>query len=294
MKLQWLTRCLGLLTLASAFGTTACAGPTRARESSASAEARASARRARLSRAEAARQQAELEQKAADPLARAVAEQDAAKEQRASETPSESKADKRDSKVGVQGIEGTLSNFDVRIAMEKQAKAFGKCHEPRARKVPALAGNIEFRIHVLRSGEVSDVNVRVSDLGDRILERCMSEVIEATKFPEPHGGEANVTWNMSLEPRRGRAPEQWEEDRVERVLRKHQGELLETCDAEREGPITVTAYVNKRGKVVAAGVAATKASAQEAFDCIADELRSWPMPKARKGVAKVSFPLKGA
>jgi hypothetical protein len=75
------------------------------------------------------------------------------------------------------------------------------------------------------------------------------------------------------------------------VLRKHQSELLETCDAERGGAITVTAYVSGSGRVLAAGVAASKESSPEQFDCIAEELRSWPMPKARKGVAKVSFAL---
>jgi outer membrane biosynthesis protein TonB len=194
--------------------------------------------------------------------------------------------------VAVQGIEGTLSNFDVRVTMEKQGKAFAKCHEARARKVPALAGAIEFRVHVLRSGEVSDVQVRASDLGDRVLERCMSEVIAAATFPAPHGGEADVSWNMSLERSRGRAPEQWEAERVEKVLRKNQSGLLEACDVRRGGPITVTAYVSPRGKVLSAGVSATKSSTQEQFDCIADELRSWPMPRPRKGVAKVSFPLR--
>lgn len=195
--------------------------------------------------------------------------------------------------VAVQGIEGTLSNFDVRVTMEKHGKAFAKCHEPRVRKVPALAGAIEFKIHVLTSGEVSEVFVRVSDLGDRVLERCLSEVIHAAQFPAPHGGEANVTWSMSLEPaRKGRAPEQWETAHVEKVLRKLGSDVLETCDAKRGGPITVTAYVSRRGKVLAAGLAATRQSPPEQFDCIAEELRSWPMPKPRKGVAKVSFPLR--
>jgi hypothetical protein len=146
---------------------------------------------------------------------------------------------------------------------------------------------------VLSSGEVSDVFVRVSDLGDRVLERCLSEVIQAAHFPAPHGGEADVTWNMLLEPaRKGRAPEQWETAHVERVLRKLGGEVLATCDAKRGGPITVTAYVSRSGKVLAAGLSAARQSPPEQFDCIAEELRSWPMPKARKGIAKVSFPLR--
>jgi hypothetical protein len=202
-------------------------------------------------------------------------------------------AETANKKVGVQGIHGTLSNFDVRVAMEKQNKAFAKCQAPRMRKVPALTGGVEFSIRVLPSGEVADVHVRESDLGDRVLERCFSEVIENTRFPAPHGGEATVKWNMALAPaRRGREPEQWESDRVERVLTKNRRELLETCDARRAGAMTVTAYVSKKGKVLAAGIAAPDRKSAEHFDCIADELRSWSMPKPRKRIAKVSFALR--
>jgi hypothetical protein len=202
--------------------------------------------------------------------------------------------EKANKKVGVSGIHGTLAPFDVKITMDKQSKAFAKCHEPRARKVPSLAGGVEFDIRLLSSGEVSDVLVRQSDLGDRVLERCFSDVIRNTRFPAPHGGEATVQYQMALAPgRKHREPEAWDSERIEKVLKKNRGELLETCDVKRAGSITVTAYVSQRGKVLAAGVAGPDDRSAEYFDCIAEELRSWPMPRPRKGIAKVSFPLRG-
>lgn len=291
MKVWWLSGGLCLALLASV----SCAGPTRERETSA-VPVRSRPRRAAVDRPARATRSVSKKavQQPVDPLALSNPKTrgDSASTPTAAMRDTGDKPDKREKQVAVQGIEGTLSNFDVRVTMEKHGKQFGKCHEPRARKVPALAGAVEFKIHVLTSGEVSEVQVRVSDLGDRVLERCLSEVILASKFPQPHGGEADVTWNMLLEPRKGRAPEQWETDRVERVLRKHRSELLETCDAKGGNSITVTAYVSSRGRVLSAGVAATKEWSDEQFDCIAEELRSWPMPKPRKGVAKVSFPLR--
>lgn len=203
-------------------------------------------------------------------------------------------AAREERKVAVQGIEGTLSNFEVRLTMEKRGKEFGRCHEPRARSVPALAGSIEFKIHVLKSGQVSEVQVRDSDLGDRELERCLSEVIQAAKFPEPRGGEADVKWNMLLEPadRSAREPEKWQLGHVEHVVRKHRSELLTACDARGAGSFTVTAYVASSGRVLTAGVAASEASSPQQFDCIAEQLRTWTMPRPRKGLAKVSFPLR--
>lgn len=198
-----------------------------------------------------------------------------------------------DARVGVHGIEGTLSNFDVRIAMEKRGLEFGACHEPRARRVPRLSGNVEFAIRVRPDGAVSQVRVRNSDVGDRPLERCFASVIESTPFPRPNGGEANVVWSMILGPARpGKDPEQWELERIASVLDKHAPELRETCAVPSDGTYQITAYVNRKGRVITAGVSAQTEAAPELLDCLASGLSRWRMPTPKKAkLAKVTFAL---
>ena len=192
--------------------------------------------------------------------------------------------------VGVRGIEGTLSSYDVRDTMERRNEEFAACHEPRASVLPVLSGSIEFGIQVFPDGKVGRVNVRASNLGDRVLERCFVEVIASKPFPRPNGGEANVTYTMLLEPAAAdREPESWEPSKLERLLEKREPTLRETCGIA--APVTVTAYVNGSGRVIAAGVAGADEVTHEQFDCIADDLRSWPMPRAKKRWAKVSFAL---
>lgn len=195
--------------------------------------------------------------------------------------------------VQVRGIEGTLSNFDVRTAMEEQGKEFAACHEPRARELPMLSGQIEFAIQVDVDGQTKRVEVRASDLGDRDLERCLSDVIRATKFRKPNGGIANVTWLMVLEPARaGNPPEAWEAGRVARVIGKKLDDLKTRCElSASSSSLTVTAYVNSGGKILAAGVASPSGSPDQHLDCVAEDLMSWPMPKPQKRYAKVSFVL---
>ncbi|MET0340387.1 MAG: AgmX/PglI C-terminal domain-containing protein [Polyangiales bacterium] len=205
--------------------------------------------------------------------------------------PSE-RAEAEERKVAVSGIEGTLSNYDVRTTLDKRGKEFASCYTPRARHVPALGGSVQFTIHVLKSGQVRDVHTLASDLGDRVLERCLGEVIRGAQFPSPHGGEADVQYQMALEPAENMRTEQWETRRVESVLRKRRSALLSTCDAHRTGPFTVTAYVSRSGRVLAAGVSAPTVTSGDTLDCIAEELRSWSMPRPRKAIAKVSFPLR--
>lgn len=117
-------------------------------------------------------------------------------------------------------------------------------------------------------------------------------MIQQTQFPRPHGGDADVTYTMLLEPRRRvRPPEPWEAERIAHLLDKRVPELRESCGIQQDPGFTVTAYVSRGGRVVTAGVAARAGGSPEELDCIASDLRSWRMPKPKKGMAKVSFPL---
>ena len=59
--------------------------------------------------------------------------------------------------------------------------------------------------------------------------------------------------------------------------------------------LDVTAYVNKKGRVVAASVMPRNGAEVEEADCIVLALRKWPMPRPKqKRFAKVSFELASA
>jgi hypothetical protein len=200
------------------------------------------------------------------------------------------------SKVAVRGIEGTLHNFDVKVTIEGHNKEFAKCQEARMGQVPMLAGTIEFGIHVKHSGDVSDVDLRTSDVGDRELERCFIDVIRGLHFPRPNGGDANVTYTMLLGPAgKGREPEQWNAGRVQHLVAKHGADVLQECSLPNGEAYTITAYINASGKVISAGVAGRAMSEAERFDCIAEQLSRWSMPKpTKKRIAKVTFPLRSS
>ena len=58
-----------------------------------------------------------------------------------------------------------------------------------------------------------------------------------------------------------------------------------------DGSYLITAYVNKQGRVVTAGVSAAAGGEPEMLDCLVQGLRSWKMPKPKSTLAKISFPL---
>lgn len=163
----------------------ACAGPAEVRESvarphvapsSVSARTRASVKPGR-----------EAESKSAQTSRAPSASKVGAK------SDAETAAEEEERAVAVRGIEGTMSSYDVRATLDGRGEDFDRCHE-RGRG----RGKIVFRIRILANGDVSDVNVRRSNVRNRDLVGCYSEVIMASRFPPPHGGYADVTWSTKV------------------------------------------------------------------------------------------------
>lgn len=211
----------------------------------------------------------------------------------APESVAEAKPKPRRAPVSVTGLEGTLTAYDVRDTMERRYEELDVCHSSTVTRIPRVAGRAAFAIHVLRDGTVGKVSYEHSDLGDRELEACILEVVRTTKFPSPHGGEADVKWAMVLESERpGPGPEHWEPERVRGIVRKRASRLRQTCEMQADGSTyRVTAYVNRSGRVVSAGVISNDYEEQdELLDCIAKRVRGWRMPRPKR-LAKVSFNL---
>jgi hypothetical protein len=184
----------------------------------------------------------------------------------------------------------------VKVKIEAHNKDFAACQASRPRKSQQLAGSMEFGIHVKHSGDVSDVDLRNSDVGDRALERCFIDVIRSVHFPRPNGGDANVTYTMLLGPEgKAREAEEWSPGRVQHVVAKHGEDVRAECALPNGEVFTVTAYINGSGRVISAGVAGKAMSEVERFDCIAEKLSGWEMPKpTKKRLAKVTFPLRSS
>jgi hypothetical protein len=93
-------------------------------------------------------------------------------------------------------------------------------------------------------------------------------------------------------PSKGREPEQWNPGRVQHLVAKHGADVRDECELPTGEAYTVTAYVNASGRVISAGVAGKAMSETQRFDCIAEQLSHWSMPKpTKKRIAKVTFPL---
>jgi hypothetical protein len=117
--------------------------------------------------------------------------------------PVDSEDDDGPREVAVDGIEGTMSEFDVRVTLENRAADFDSCHD----RMGGGGGRIVYRIHVLASGDVGDVKVRTLKSRNRKLVNCYTDVVSSSHFPHPHGGYADVKWTTKVGRSRKRPKE---------------------------------------------------------------------------------------
>lgn len=197
--------------------------------------------------------------------------------------------------VGVRGITGSLTTYDVEHAMERRQDALLGCVQRRPRSLGHVAGTIVFQMEIDGGGNVERVEVSESDLGYPPLEDCLAGVVAATRFPAPNGATcAAAGWHMAVEPLR-RAAQSIEPVELEPVLERNAEATYEQCEIDRSRRFLVTGYVGRRKDLRPFSVRAPRDSKERLTDvereCLSSALGHWRgWPRARP-VAKVSFEL---
>ena len=194
--------------------------------------------------------------------------------------------------VRIRGLTGTLNKDDVHQTMDARQNELNACILESRRRLRLVSGTIKFSFKVDAEGVVEDVHPTETNIGHYALESCILRVLSETVFPKPDGdASARFDWGLTVEPATARGPEPIEDGVLEKVLDKHASELREECETKRRERFTVTAYINRRGKVVSCGALAEPAEALEKLECVLEGIKAWRMPKQKRD-AKVTFVLK--
>jgi hypothetical protein len=195
----------------------------------------------------------------------------------------------REESLAVSGLLGTLSQQEIQGALEPKLPKFLRCATQRRAQLDVLAGALTMRFNVAVDGSVDHVQPAESTIGDRETERCMLEVAKATRFPAPHGGEAEFRWPLELPPDTDvRPPVELLPDPGHEPLVQGRPDLHAKCGG---GPVLVTAYVDPSGQVLAAGVAASELATPSELDCVAEGVRAFQFASPGSYPGKLSFPL---
>ena len=199
--------------------------------------------------------------------------------------------DRRDARVSVSGLKGTLNRDDVHQTMDTRKRALDACVKQVRRSAEFVSGALQFAFKVDGHGRVIQVRPLGPSIGHLGLEQCITQVLSETQFPEPSGrAVAEFTWGMKVEGARGAQTKGVRDRGVAASVRKHRRALWERCEVPRRARYRVTAYVSSSGHVLSAGAVA-RPGHEEPLACLVEELRKLQLPK-QKRLAKVQFDLR--
>jgi hypothetical protein len=188
--------------------------------------------------------------------------------------------------LSISGLRGTLSQDEIQGALEPRMPKLSRCMQKRLGAVEWLSGEVKFQFRVAVDGSVATVYPSQSNMGDRETERCLLEVAKATRFPQPHGGEAEFSWPLEVPPDpEVRPPVPWTLENAG-DLADQVAELKAQCPG---GPYSVSAYIDTEGKVVAAGGAARDEASAAQLDCISSAVSAWSFESPGSYAAKLTF-----
>jgi hypothetical protein len=201
------------------------------------------------------------------------------------EAPARAAADE----LSVVGLRGTLSQNEIQGALEPRMLKFAQCVQRRSEQLDVISGGMALEFHVALDGKVGSVYPRESSLGDREAERCVLALAQATRFPAPHGGEADFSWSFEVPPDDSvREPVALSAEDVAGVIVQNRALIDATCGT---GSYLVTAYIDPSGKVAAVGAAARDAPSALNLDCVTEAIENFVFASPGSYVAKVTFPL---
>lgn len=200
--------------------------------------------------------------------------------------------DRRDARVSVSGLKGTLNRDDVHQTMDTRKRALNGCVQQARRGAEYVSGPLQFGFKVDGEGHVIQVRPLGASIGHFALEQCITQVLTETQFPAPSGrATAEFTWGMNVESARGSKLKQARNRGVAASVRKHRRVLWERCEVPRRAKYRVTAYVSSSGQVISAGAVTKPGPYEEKLPCLIEELSKLQLPK-QKQLAKVQFDLR--
>ena len=188
----------------------------------------------------------------------------------------------------VSGVLGTVDPDQVQAAFAAHRAEVDACYAKASGDKPWLGGPLELKLRIAKTGDPSPVPSSViitQPLGNLELERCITEVAKATRFPRPKGGpEAEVTYGFTF---RGRMSLQtWGSAEVAGPF--EQGSALAKCGAAPKG-LRVAFFVTPGGRAPSVGVGAEEQFAAAFADCAAAEVGRLRFDDPRGKVARAVY-----
>ena len=181
---------------------------------------------------------------------------------------------KEKEEMRVEGLMGTLHNWEIQPVINKYFPRIVKCYTKVLERFPFVGGKLTLSFRIKTDGSVKWVYVSSSTVGSQSLHDCIVKEAMKFRFPKPHGGEAEFSYPLELAPAEDKeeAPTldlSYIEEEINRSMDK-----LEICTNNKEG-FKIGIYFDTSGKVVEAGVSIPDKESNDSIECILNIIKEW-------------------
>ncbi|WP_437731679.1 TonB family protein [Sorangium sp. So ce1335] len=87
---------------------------------------------------------------------------------------------------------GSISDAQVRDAVEKHGELFDECYKIGIKSSPKFVGKVTVKATIGPSGKVNKADVLKSTTKNQQVDRCVADAFEQMQFPRPQGGVTTV------------------------------------------------------------------------------------------------------
>jgi hypothetical protein len=185
--------------------------------------------------------------------------------------------------MALEGGRGTLEQREVDAAMAGHQKELVACADEAGPARRYLGGQVVLRFFVASTGEVSNVLVVSSTVGNFAVERCLVAQGRRLKMAPPRGHKSSdFQYTLELRPAGDTAVVDWAPEKVAREVAQL-SPRLGSCGELGPAPVKAVLYIEPGGAVGSVGLASERPLDPEAASCAVDQIRRWRLCGARAG-----------
>lgn len=202
--------------------------------------------------------------------------------------------DDADDGMQVEGTLGQLDQVSIQEGLTPRMAPVTACFNRRVARKPYLGGQVDLSFRVARDGALKTLSMTASSVGDYAVEQCIRQEMRKASFSRPRGGEAEFTYSLTFQGRY--SPLVWDPGMVKDEINKNLEELLTKKEGRKKKTtlsaprgLVVTFYVNRRGRVITAGLVAEEPIDEEFAAAFIENLKRVEFVDPQQRYAKVTY-----
>jgi hypothetical protein len=185
--------------------------------------------------------------------------------------------------LALEGGRGILEQREVDAVMGRHLKELSACGEQAGPARRYVEGEVGLRFFVSAEGEVSQVLVLSSSVGNFAVERCLVEEGLRILMPRPRGHKgSDFQYSLQFRASGEMGLTEWPDDKVARQVAQL-SPRLGPCGELGPAPVKAVLYIEPGGQVGSVGLASPSPLDPEAAGCAVEQIRRWRLCGGRRG-----------